>query len=374
MADTGKRRVLDLLVVAGLLCSTLSIGQLQSPALAQDTGCDWDPSWGIFRVQWVTEVVELTNQHRAELGLEELSVSRSLTRSTLWKAGHMAEYEYLEHDDPAPPMDRSWDQRIESCGYSGGAGENIAYGYRSPSAVFEGWLNSPGHRKNIERETYSAIGIGVATNEDGVTYWAQNFGVDDDSSGDTHTPPDAEDDVVDGPEDEPLSFETLDNDFDPDGDPFEIAGVTDPAHGDLTVSIAGRTVYTPDRNFFGEDSFTYTVIDVFGYSSEATVTLTVAPVNDRPTVAGESKKVRVGRPITVAVLANDTDVDGDILRIDRIVAGPRRGEVLHVDRRAGTITYRSKASAAGRRDRIVYRVTDGSGGSGRGRLRLKIKR
>jgi len=55
-----------------------------------------------------------------------------------------------------------------------GAAGNIAYGYRTPSAVVNGWLNSPGHRANIESASYKSIGVGAA----GTTtmYWAQNFG------------------------------------------------------------------------------------------------------------------------------------------------------------------------------------------------------
>ena len=308
------------------------------------------------------------------MGLGELTVSRPLTRSASWKSAHMAEYEYLEHDDPAPPEERSWDERVEDCGYFGGSGENIAYGYRSPKAVMEGWLNSPGHRANIERETYTTIGVGVVTNDDGTTYWTQNFGTEDASDDDSHDAPEPQDDGVEGLEDEALTIRPLANDLDPDGDPMELEITAGPGNGTVRVSIEGVVDYTPDADFFGADAFAYTVTDVFGFTSEAQVGITVAPVNDRPIVKGESKKVRAGRPVGISVLGNDTDVEGDVLELDEIVKGPRRGRIVDINNRAGIITYRAGGSAAGTRDRIVYRVTDGNGGSAKGTLSIKIRR
>jgi len=366
--------VVGLLVLAGLSASTLSMGRFLIPARAQGGTCERDNSWGIFRVKWTREVVELTNQHREKQGLDELSVSRPLTRSASWKSAHMAEYEYLEHDDPAPPEERSWDERVEDCGYFGGSGENIAYGYRSPKAVMEGWLNSPGHRANIERETYTTIGVGAITNDDGTTYWTQNFGSEDASEDDSHNAPEPQDDRVEGAEDQALAIRPLANDLDPDGDPMEMEITAGPTNGSVRVSIDGVVGYSPDPDYFGTDSFTYTVTDVFGFASEAQVAITVAPVNDRPSVRGETKKIASGKVVGIGVLGNDSDVEGDALRLDGIVRGPRRGEIIDIDERSGIITYRAPKSAAGRRDRIVYRVTDGNGGSAKGTLRLNFRR
>ncbi|HWL65652.1 MAG TPA: Ig-like domain-containing protein [Actinomycetota bacterium] len=344
------------------------------PAVAQEDPCARDDGWATIRAQWVTEIVALTNSHRASIGLDQLAVSRSLTRAALWKASHMAAYEYMAHDDPAPPIERTWEQRVDDCGYTESAGENIAYGYRTPEEMFQGWLDSPGHRRNIERAEFSAIGVGVATNVSGITYWTQVFGGEDDSANDVHSPPQPGADTIQGAEDSRLTFSPLTNDFDPDGDPIEIVGSRGPDHGRLQISLPGEITYIPDRNFFGEDSFAYTVMDVFGLGAEATVSVSVLGVNDDPDVAGEERRLRAGRSITVDVLSNDRDVDGDRLRLDRIVRGPRSGEIVNLDKRTGTIDYRAAAGAAGKEDRIVYRVTDRNGGAARGTLRLKIRR
>ena len=96
-------------------------------------------------------MLTLVNQHRTAMGLTALQVSPTLTASAQWKSLHMAYYQYMDHDDPAPPVARAWSDRLAACGYpSASEGENIAYGYATAQDVMTGWLNSPGHRANIE--------------------------------------------------------------------------------------------------------------------------------------------------------------------------------------------------------------------------------
>ncbi|HSD75904.1 MAG TPA: CAP domain-containing protein, partial [Solirubrobacteraceae bacterium] len=103
--------------------------------------------------------------------------SPTLSAAAAWKARHMAYYGYFGHDDPAPPVAQTVGERIAACGYAGSdIGENIAYGERSAAEVMQGWLASPGHRANIERADYRAIGVGVAAGAAGASYWVQDFG------------------------------------------------------------------------------------------------------------------------------------------------------------------------------------------------------
>lgn len=89
----------------------------------------------------------------------------------------MARFRYMEHDDPAPPVARSSAQRLAACGFAGwGLAENIAAGYRSPEAVMNAWLSSPGHRTNIESSEWTLIGVGAAQGRPGEVFWTQNFG------------------------------------------------------------------------------------------------------------------------------------------------------------------------------------------------------
>jgi uncharacterized protein YkwD len=137
------------------------------------------------------DVVRLVNAHRTGMGLKALAVSPTLTASATWKARHMATYDYMAHQDIAPPVARSAGDRIAACGYpSAGWGENIAAGYPTAALVLSAWLASPGHRENIENPAYVVTGAGVATSANGTPVWAQDFGSFDDS-GSTPPPPPA---------------------------------------------------------------------------------------------------------------------------------------------------------------------------------------
>src|SRR4051794_18404562 len=128
------------------------------------------------------DVVRLVNAHRTGMGLKALAVSPTLTASATWKARHMATYNYMAHQDIAPPVARSAGDRIAACGYpSAGWGENIAAGYPTAATVLSAWLASAGHRENIENPAYVVTGAGVATAANGTPTWAQDFGSLDDS-------------------------------------------------------------------------------------------------------------------------------------------------------------------------------------------------
>ena len=183
-------RALALAVVVAAAFAAVPTGMPGAPAAANAVVGDCVPGsdWGTQRQDLAARVVELVNQHRASLGLTQLVVTAPVTSSAVWKARHMARYLYMSHDDPAPPVARTTAQRMEACGVTAGWGENIAYGYATAEAVMQGWLNSSGHRANIERSTYRAIGVGAAAASNGRIYWAQVFSTST-SGGSTPPPP-----------------------------------------------------------------------------------------------------------------------------------------------------------------------------------------
>lgn len=151
-------------------------------ATAAVGNCTPDPSWPAERADLEAQVLSLVNAHRTGLGLSALQVSSTLTASAVWKARHMAAYNEQTHDDVAPPVSRTFADRVTACGYSGpGAGENIAWFYPTAAAVVAGWLNSPGHKANMEA-AWTATGIGAAVTSGGAVYWAEDFGFVDGSS------------------------------------------------------------------------------------------------------------------------------------------------------------------------------------------------
>jgi uncharacterized protein YkwD len=177
--------------------AALVLAPLGSPAAVGD--CTPGAGFRPANAALGNQILRLVNQHRQALGLRELKVSKALTDSAVWKARHMATYSYMAHDDPAPPIARGAGDRIAACGYRGGWGENIAAGLQTPSSVLAAWLQSPGHRANIENPAYVVTGVGVSTSAGGAVLWAQDFGLSDDSGSaapPTSSPPAASQGIV----------------------------------------------------------------------------------------------------------------------------------------------------------------------------------
>ena len=177
--------------------------------------------------------------------------------------------------------------------------------------------------------------------------------------------PTAANDFVETDEDAPLTLELpglLGNDSDIDGDALEASLVSGPQHGDLTLNADGTFSYTPEANFHGLDGFSYVVSDGAATSDVAAVTIGVNSVNDLPVAANEEYATDEDVPLVIAapgILANDTDVDGDVLT-PTIMHGPQHGEItLNAD---GSFTYTPDANWNGT-DGFSYVVLDGAGES-----------
>ncbi|MCA9938168.1 MAG: tandem-95 repeat protein, partial [Anaerolineales bacterium] len=170
-------------------------------------------------------------------------------------------------------------------------------------------------------------------------------------------PPTAVDDSATTPEDTPITVDVLANDSDPNGDALTVSGVTQPTHG-VVVNNGADVTYTPDADYNGPDSFTYTISDGNGGTDTATVSLTIAPVNDAPVALNDSDTTLEDVPVTIDVLANDTDVDGDALTVSAMTQ-PTHGGVVN----NGTdVTYTPDADYNGL-DSFTYTVNDGHGGT-----------
>ena len=116
------------------------------------------------------EVIRLVNAERAKYGLDALRANWELSRVARYKSQDMADNHYFSHTSPTygTPF-----QMMKDFGLSyRTAGENIAYGQRTPQAVVTAWMNSSGHRANILNASYTQIGVGFVA--DGY-YWTQMF-------------------------------------------------------------------------------------------------------------------------------------------------------------------------------------------------------
>ena len=139
--------------------------------------------------------------------------------------------------------------------------------------------------------------------------------------------------------------------------------VDDVSHGTLTFNADGSFTYTPDDDFFGVDSFTYTAATTDGtlQGNESTVTINVTAVNDPPVGVADSFQTNEDTALTVGVgqgvLANDSDPDGNSGLIAEVVTGPSHGTLeLNAD---GSFVYTPTGDYNGS-DSFTYRVNDGT--------------
>ncbi len=120
--------------------------------------------------------------------------------------------------------------------------------------------------------------------------------------------PSAGNDLSSTQEDTPVTFSPVTNDT-PNG--ASLRRLSAPANGSVVLNSNGTVTYTPDANYAGADSFTYTLVGEGGHESTATVNVTVNAQSDMVMAVDDSIATFAGAAGTVHVLANDTDPDGD---------------------------------------------------------------
>ncbi|MCB1661430.1 MAG: tandem-95 repeat protein, partial [Pseudomonadales bacterium] len=182
---------------------------------------------------------------------------------------------------------------------------------------------------------------------------------------------DISDDTVVTNEEQDITFDVLANDN------FEgvatVSLFTQAQHGTVVLNPNGTFSYSPNANFNGTDSFTYTA-SVGGITETATVNITVLPENDNPVATDDSYSVDGATGATGVVLNlldNDTDVDDDTLVVSSIagqlvIAGQTQtlpvpnGEVTISA--SGVITFYPDPSFVGDFN-FDYEISDGEGGT-----------
>ncbi|MHC0044715.1 cadherin-like domain-containing protein, partial [Vibrio campbellii] len=167
--------------------------------------------------------------------------------------------------------------------------------------------------------------------------------------------PVANDDSAVTDEDTPVTINVLPNDTDVDGDTLTIVNASVPADQGMVEIVDGKLVFTPAENFNGEATISYTVSDG-ELEDSAQVSVTVNPVNDAPVANDDSAVTDEDTPVTIDVLANDTDVDGDTLSIVNASVPADQGAVEIVD---GKLVFTPAENFNGEAT-ISYTVSDGA--------------
>ena len=166
----------------------------------------------------------------------------------------------------------------------------------------------------------------------------------------------------------PVTIDVLGNDTDPNGsaDKLTVTSVTGPAAGG-TVTTDGTTVtYTPPPGFRGPVTFGYTITDSEGLVSTAVVTVEVA--NAPPVPADDAATTPYQRAVTIDVLGNDTDPNGDTLTVTARTTPESGGTVSLSD---GKLVYTPAPGFSGVAT-FTYTVADGFGGSATATVRVTV--
>ncbi|MXW66516.1 MAG: tandem-95 repeat protein [Gemmatimonadales bacterium] len=169
-------------------------------------------------------------------------------------------------------------------------------------------------------------------------------------------------------EDGEVTVDVLANDTDPDGDALRVESVSQPEHGAARIAADGGVVYAPEADWHGTDRFAYTAADGKGGTGVAEVVVVVVAVNDAPVALADTAATNEDEPVTVDVLANDTDVDGDALHVES-VSKPGHGTARIAA--GGGVVYAPEADWHGT-DGFTYTVADGNGGRAEAEVEIRV--
>ncbi|KAF0191356.1 MAG: hemagglutinin/hemolysin-like protein [Gammaproteobacteria bacterium] len=179
-------------------------------------------------------------------------------------------------------------------------------------------------------------------------------------------------------EDTPISINVLANDSSANGvlNPATVTLASLPAHGNADISSNGNITYTPDLDYSGADSFTYTMRDIVDNTSNvATVTITIIAVNDSPITKNDVFTVTGSSTTTLAVLANngngvDFDPENDPLVISA-VSVPNKGGIAAINGAGDGLVYTPAANFFGA-ETFTYAISDGRGGTSVGSVTVNV--
>nr|WP_257977589.1 tandem-95 repeat protein [Vibrio parahaemolyticus] len=207
------------------------------------------------------------------------------------------------------------------------------------------WTFTP----QIDDDTEVSFTFDIIDDEDLVVYGSANLDILP-----INDAPNAENDVITTEEDTAVTIDVLVNDSDVEGDALSIQSASVPSEQGSVDIVDGKLVFTPAENFNGEATITYIVTDG-DLTDEAKVTVTVTPVNDSPVAVDDTTSIQEDTAVTIDVLPNDSDVDGDKLSIQSASVPEAQGKVEIVE---GKLVFTPAENFNGDAE-ITYTVTDG---------------
>ncbi|MCK6549107.1 tandem-95 repeat protein, partial [Myxococcota bacterium] len=180
--------------------------------------------------------------------------------------------------------------------------------------------------------------------------------------------PVAFDDAATITEDGSSAIDVLSNDTGLGDGPVLVSVSAPSPDGVAVVNPDGTVTFTPLPDFSGTTTFTYEAVDADGQVTSGVVTVSVTPVNDDPVAGADRATVAPGQSVTIDVLANDGDVDGDPLTVTSVTQ-PSSGSVA-IDA-SGTVTYTAAPGFTGTVT-FTYTASDDAGGTVTGTVTIDV--
>ena len=159
-------------------CPTITLPDCNIPDFSQPDGDESQPEEDNQQpeeenaeLSFAKQVAKLVNEERAKTGLPALEFDTEIASAALVRANEItASFSHTRPDG------RKFSTVLTDNGIRfTGAGENIAWGQKTPEQVMEAWMNSDGHRANILDANFNKIGVGHYQDASGRNYWVQLF-------------------------------------------------------------------------------------------------------------------------------------------------------------------------------------------------------
>ena len=177
--------------------------------------------------------------------------------------------------------------------------------------------------------------------------------------------PFAQDDTAETDEDVVVTIPVLNNDSGLNDTPLVVAIYSSPAHGEALTDASNQVIYTPATDYAGSYVFGYTVCDADGDCDNGEVAITVLPLNDPPNALDDAASTQANEAQAIDVLANDSDVEGEPVRLADFPATTTQGGTLvrldngtPDDQSDDQLQYQPAADFTGL-DSFTYTASDG---------------
>lgn len=186
--------------------------------------------------------------------------------------------------------------------------------------------------------------------------------------------PTLEDDETSVMEDNSVTINVLENDSDIDDElvPSSLQIVDQVNHGSLIINNANHNItYTPEPNYNGTDTFSYSVEDESGARSEASVSITIIPVNDWPVAVDDYVQTQEETAIIIRLLDNDSDLENNIDSCSVSIQTQAQHGTVSTDGFCGRVRYTPEANYNGE-DSFTYQVCDSVGACNTATVHISI--